>query len=202
MSFYADLTGAHATRESWLIAGAAELAERIITPTSGSPSPRPFCVSVGFPKLRGRGARGLSQTWTPSESDDTRHHVFISPVVSDAPTALLQLLHELVHCSAEMPADVGAEPHNAEFVALAAACGLVAPWTSAKASPDLLTRLAVIARELGPYPHGALHPKRVASGTTRLRLWECGCSKPVKVRVASDDFQAHCDRCKKPFVRA
>lgn len=36
---------------------------------------------------------------------------------------------------------------------------------------------------------------------SRLRLWECRCPKPVKVRVASDDFQAHCDRCGSAFER-
>jgi hypothetical protein len=30
---------------------------------------------------------------------------------------------------------------------------------------------------------------------SRLRLWECDCEKPVKVRIASDDFAAHCDVC-------
>lgn len=35
---------------------------------------------------------------------------------------------------------------------------------------------------------------------SRLRLWECGCERPVKVRVASDDFQAHCDVCGEAFV--
>ena len=38
---------------------------------------------------------------------------------------------------------------------------------------------------------------------SRLRLWECGCApKPVKVRVASDDFRATCDRCGTAFTRA
>ncbi len=36
---------------------------------------------------------------------------------------------------------------------------------------------------------------------SRLRLWECQCDKPVKVRIASDDFQAHCDKCEQPFER-
>jgi hypothetical protein len=101
-----------------------------------------------------------------------------------------------------MPADPASDPHDAEFVALAASCGLIAPWTHAKASPDTLTILATLARELGPYPHGALHPKRIATGGTRLRLWQCACPRPVKVRVASDDFQATCNRCNHPFVRA
>jgi hypothetical protein len=37
---------------------------------------------------------------------------------------------------------------------------------------------------------------------SRLRLWECECDKPVKVRVASDDFAATCDRCGKAFHKA
>ena len=34
---------------------------------------------------------------------------------------------------------------------------------------------------------------------SRLRLYECECERPVKVRVASDDFAATCDRCGKAF---
>jgi len=34
---------------------------------------------------------------------------------------------------------------------------------------------------------------------SRLRLWICDCEKPVKVRVASDDFEAHCDHCGEAF---
>lgn len=38
---------------------------------------------------------------------------------------------------------------------------------------------------------------------SRLRLWECECTpKPVKVRVSSDDFRAHCDLCGAAFTRA
>jgi hypothetical protein len=37
---------------------------------------------------------------------------------------------------------------------------------------------------------------------SRLRLWECECApKPIKVRVSSDNFQAHCDRCGAAFKR-
>lgn len=41
--------------------------------------------------------------------------------------------------------------------------------------------------------------KSTGSGSGRLRLWECECDRPVKVRIASDDFQAHCDRCDAAF---
>lgn len=38
---------------------------------------------------------------------------------------------------------------------------------------------------------------------SRMRLWQCACAqKPVKVRVASDDFRATCDHCGAAFKRA
>ena len=37
---------------------------------------------------------------------------------------------------------------------------------------------------------------------SRMRLYVCGCPKPVKVRVASDDFDATCNRCGAAFTRA
>lgn len=36
---------------------------------------------------------------------------------------------------------------------------------------------------------------------SRLRLYECGCERPIKVRVASDQFAAHCDLCGSAFIR-
>lgn len=36
---------------------------------------------------------------------------------------------------------------------------------------------------------------------SRYRLWECSCEPPVKVRVASDHFRAHCDDCTQAFMR-
>jgi hypothetical protein len=40
---------------------------------------------------------------------------------------------------------------------------------------------------------------RGAGSGSRLRLWTCDCQKPVKVRVASDNFRATCDLCGHPF---
>lgn len=36
---------------------------------------------------------------------------------------------------------------------------------------------------------------------SRLRLYECECAKPIKVRVASDSFAAHCDICGAAFAQ-
>jgi hypothetical protein len=37
---------------------------------------------------------------------------------------------------------------------------------------------------------------------SRLRLRICRCEKPVRVRVASDDFHAHCDACGQAFHKS
>ncbi len=42
---------------------------------------------------------------------------------------------------------------------------------------------------------------RGAGSGSRLRLWECECERPVKVRVASDTFDATCNVCEAPFTR-
>jgi len=36
---------------------------------------------------------------------------------------------------------------------------------------------------------------------SRLRLYECRCAEPVKVRVASDTFEATCNRCHALFLK-
>jgi hypothetical protein len=41
----------------------------------------------------------------------------------------------------------------------------------------------------------------IGSGS-RLRLWHCQCPRPVKVRVASDAFDATCNVCRAAFTRA
>ena len=55
-----------------------------------------------------------------------------------------------------------------------------------------------------PKPPHAHLPRRAGRPVTtgvgsRLRLWECRCPKPVKVRVASDTFDATCGKCNQPF---
>lgn len=37
---------------------------------------------------------------------------------------------------------------------------------------------------------------------SRMRLWQCQCLPPVKVRAASDDLMATCQRCGEPFHKA
>jgi hypothetical protein len=82
------------------------------------------------------------------------------------------LVHELVHVTVGIEAG-----HRGAFVKCARAVGLVGPWTSTKAGPQLARSLSELAGELGKYPHGSL--EHMTDGRkkqpTRLIKVECLC---------------------------
>lgn len=198
----ADEDAVAVTREDWLLQAADKVLGTVLLPAAPSAGlqglARPvFCISVGFPKgSHGRG-QAVGQCWPPSQAVDKRAHIFVSPERDDRQrTAILgTVLHELIH------ATVGTEHgHKGAYRRLASACGLVKPFTTTTPSESLTARLNALGEELGAYPHGALLVPRKAKGS-RLRLWECGCEPPVKVRVARDDFNAFCGDCGEQFQR-
>ncbi len=180
------------TREAWLLEACEHL--RPVLRDAGVECP-PVSVSMGFPKGgRGRG-RSIGQCWPEQAAADGRPAIFVSPVLVNAERILDVLLHELVH------AGVGTScGHRGKFVTVARACGLVGPPTATSAGPELSRRLNAIAQTLGPLPHAALSVVEEPKQTTRLRLWQCDCE--VKVRVASDQFDATCNRCGSRFTRS
>jgi hypothetical protein len=97
----------------------------------------------------------------------------------------------------------GAKSHRGQFITIAKRVGFIKPWTSTPMADELKSYFEITAQRLGAYPSGHIEFEAVireAAGS-RLRLWICGCSNPVKVRVASDDFQATCNRCNCAFKR-
>jgi hypothetical protein len=62
----------------------------------------------------------------------------------------------------------------------------------------LLRGLTVRPCPMGIGAHGG--KSRGKGSGSRLRLWECACNPPVKARVCSDKFTAHCDMCSQPFA--
>lgn len=181
------------TREEWLQAAAVKLSALI--QKAGEDVPGSY-ISVGFPKGArvGRGRRAVGQCWDGALSSDSKPHIFICPT-QQQDNVLHILLHELIH------AVVGTEAaHRGPFITLAKKVGLVRPWTATSPGEELLQKLNDIAKELGPYPHALLVPVEKKKKGSRLRLWECECKPPVKVRVAKDDFQATCQVCGKDFA--
>lgn len=181
----------HATREAWLEAAITEL-EPVFAEVGKdvlAPKVRP---SVGFPK----GARkAIGQCFDGALSVDNRPHVFVSPVLIDPVEVLATLAHEMVH--AIEGCKVG---HRGAFAKTARAIGLEGKLTATVAGDRLRARLLDIHDRLGVYPHAALVPTEKKKVGSRLRLWECACEKPVKARVASDNFDATCNLCESPFM--
>ena len=121
-------------------------------------------------------------------------HVFVSPVLDVQADVLGCLLHELVH--AALPAKV---KHGGAFRRACTTLGFVGKPSSNSPGPELTERINVLVGDLEAYPHVKLDPKLLPKPQRgRLRLYECSC--PVKVRVASDEFQAHCDMCEGSFT--
>lgn len=179
------------TREDWLTQAGAETAQ-LLSDRAGVKVPSLY-VSVGFPRGSRGKRRAVGQCWPGTLSADKRPHVFVCPSQNDAVTVLGILVHEQIH--AVFP-DAG---HKGEFVKAARAVGLQKPWTATTVGEDLTLRLNDIVGRLGAYPHAALAVLSKEKKGSRLRLWECAC--PVKVRVASDTFNAVCGDCESPFER-
>lgn len=179
------------TREQWLIEACRPLAA--IIREAGVECP-PVAVSIGFPRGRGGASTKIGQCWAGELSSDGQPAVFISPVL-ECPVRILDvLLHELIH------AGVGIEHgHRGQFARVAKACGLVGKPSATTAGEGLSLRLNAISESLGPLPHAALTVGDAPKAGSRLRLYECEC--PVKVRVASDYFDATCNACGAVFAR-
>jgi hypothetical protein len=131
-------------------------------------------------------------------------------------------VHELAHVLAGKSAGHGKEwKHQADLLGLrlAKASGHVYLLSSFRV--DLRHAIAGLASKLADgkptFAGGARirvpRPCSLGIGTrggtsrgpgsgSRLRLWVCQCQPVIKVRIASDDFRAHCDRCGKSFTRA
>lgn len=179
------------TREAWLLEALESL--RPIVREAGAIVPS-VAVSMGFPRHRGRSSVRLGECWDGALASDGRPAIFVSPILDDPVRILDVLLHELIHAA------VGSQHgHRGRFVKIARACGLEGKPSATTAGKRLKARLNALADSLGPLPHAALNPITVPGTGSRLRLYECAC--PVKVRVASDRFDATCNACGDYFQR-
>jgi hypothetical protein len=144
----------HATREAWL----QHVRERmdVVLADSGHSIPQAVRLSCGFPRgSKGRSAAGaVGQAWSTVCSTDGTGETFVSPIIDDARLAIGITAHELIHHSAGIPAG-----HGPEFKVRANAIGFRGALTdtSSLQTPEWYAVAAVIEREVGPYPHGAMH---------------------------------------------
>ena len=155
-------------------------------------------VSCGWPSSGGLGMGKMTvgECFSPRICADGIPQIFISPRMAESVTVLGILLHELIHAS------VGNQyGHRKEFSQAARACGLEGPPTATVVGDKLRPVLVQYVQTSGIYPHAAIRPVPKAKKGSRLRLYECLCETPVKVRIASDDFIALCLRCNNTFLK-
>jgi hypothetical protein len=157
----------------------------------------PVRVSCGWPSSGGMGQKRLTvgQCFSPGYCKDGIAQIFISPRISSSVDVLGILLHELIHASF-----AGQFGHGKEFSQAARKVGLAGPPTATVVGDQLLPLLNSYVEQVGPYPHAAIVPRKKEKAGSRLRLYECSCESPVKVRVASNDFLATCNLCGDLFV--
>jgi hypothetical protein len=171
-----------------------------------------------------RGARGV--TFFSAWHDGAAHQDVLQVCADGEETSNpLQLPGTTIHEAAHVVAGPQAG-HGPAWKAAAAALGLVNAEASGQSyrsedfAPEVFAALDRIPTPTDGRPafrtRGGEQPKRrpcqLGIGTrggksrgtgsgSRLRLWVCSCERPVKVRVASDDFQATCSRCGHAFKR-
>ncbi|GCE05600.1 hypothetical protein [Dictyobacter aurantiacus] len=183
-------------REAWLYRAALFLFEHM---QRCGLSPVPVRVSCGWPVSGGGGQKNVTigQCFAPTVCADGVSQVFISPRIADSVEVLGVLLHELIHAS--FGNKFG---HKKPFSQAAKKVGLAGPPTATVVGPELLPLLQDYVSRVGTYPHAAIVPmvKEKTPGS-RLRLYECTCDPPIKVRVASDELDASCNRCGASFSK-
>ncbi len=167
-----------------------------------APERRLVALAYSFPS---RGARRAAKrgrigechygTLTGSESGE-RNLIVIHPSEWSEDVRVLAVLgHEMIH--AALGKDVG---HKPAFAALARRIGLEGPPTCTRAGSTFKRWVEGRRPRLPGFPAGALSLEGRRVQGTRLRLYECACAPPFKVRSGRDDLDAGCKRCGCPFV--
>lgn len=184
------------TQQDWLQKAYVLIREQLLTSV---PPIGEVIVTYGFPS---KGARKfLGECHYEAKKLESvgiqgyKAAIFVHPNQWDtADNVLGTLVHEMCHA-----ATPGAK-HRGAFKLLAEAIGMEGKPTVCSPGADLADTLRELTSDIGDFPAAPL--KLTGAGKkpgSRLRLWECGC--PVKVRVASDEFEATCKVCGKDFEK-
>jgi len=156
-------------------------------------------VSAGWPSAKAFSskARRTGETWHKDSVAQENSHIFISPYISDSREVLSILVHELGH--AILKQGVG---HRKPFKDYMRAVDLVGKATATESGEVLLSFLDLAIEKLGAYPHESIdkNPDRKKQ-STRLRLYQCQCEDPVKIRAATDNLRATCLDCEAGFEK-
>lgn len=180
------------TREGWLQGATAALRPHF--QTAGYPLPERIRFAIGFPST-GRKGKRIGECWHSTASADDHHEIFIRPDQADTGMILGILAHELTH--AAVPLGSG---HGKVFKAAALAVGLAGKMKEALPGPILAAKLAELAAELGPFPHGSLNwngeasdrPKKQTTRMLKAECPECGYTVRLSRKWLDEVGPPHC----------
>ncbi|GCE18632.1 SprT-like domain-containing protein [Dictyobacter kobayashii] len=181
-------------REWWLYEAAKFLLA--LMEEAGEPTV-PVRVSCGWPSRGGlgQGKHVIGQCFAQEVCADGVSQIFISPRISDSIQVLGTLLHEIIHAA------VGCQyGHKKQFSQPAKRLGLVGPPTATQVGPQLREVLQTFVDQVGQYPHAPIVVQVKQKVGSRLRLYECQCEPPVKIRAARDDLNVMCLDCEGGFA--
>jgi hypothetical protein len=153
-------------REDWLTKAVIPLTD-LINESTDLTLNRDVRVSCGWPGGKSVN-KIIGQCW-PTHLGKGTAQLFISPLLVKPVQVLETLLHELIHA-----ADDCEHGHRGPFVKACKAVGLEGKPTATVAGKELRARLAIIAEDLGAYPHNGINPKdKVKTQSTRMIKLEC-----------------------------
>ena len=181
-------------REWWLYHAAVFLFDLL---TEAGVDSVPVRVSCGWPSHggMGQGKHVIGQCFPQQVCSDGVSQIFISPRIAVSVEVLGTLLHELIHAA------VGCQyGHRKQFSQVARLVGLEGPPTATTVGMGLQVVLQQFVDEQGPYPHAPIRVTHKPKVGSRLRLFECHCEPPIKLRVARDELLVLCLECEQKFA--
>jgi hypothetical protein len=169
------------TREAWLTAATDALRGHF--EQAGFPLPSTIRFSFGFPST-GKKGKAIGECWHQTASADSHWEIFIRADQAEPAMVLGILSHELVHVAVPL-----GSAHGPKFRKAALAVGLEGKMTSALPGAVFAGKLATIAAELGPLPHGRLNfdqqgedsPKKQGTRMLKAECGAAGCGYTVRL---------------------
>jgi hypothetical protein len=167
----------YSTREEWLNACAEQILAKFRElfeqhfGAEGLNHLQHLHVSTGFPS-RGGLTKVIGECWKAKASEDeTTHHIFINPRLTDIVEVVATLAHEMVHA-----ADDGENKHKGVFVKMVRDMGLEGKATATVAGAAFAEWARGIDATIGSYPHSGLVPlMEVKKQGTRMLKLEADC---------------------------
>jgi hypothetical protein len=167
-----------------------------------APARSAVALAFSFPTRGATTAKVIGQCHHLKKSrrkQATKKFLVLHPAIWKSESGL-QVVETLAHEMAHAALPEGTK-HGAAFKNLVTRIGLTGKPTATVPGPEFKAWFKRAEKKLPRFPGGIDLSFAVKKQTTRLRLFECECEEPVKVRIGRDEFDATCNLCEEPFHR-